>query len=431
MSPVAGPASSESRRSPRRGWVLLLIGLFAVPAMLAAGLWGYAYWANSVPPFRPSLPPPPSPNGYDLAAALFARLPSEPAGNLPRWPEGSPDQLQLAVQPVRPILNDIRSSFSLDWRAGPVLGISQTLPELSAARNCARYFVADAALARHRNDPALAVQRSLDAVELGARLPRGGVMLHALVAAAIHAMGTASIERQGAEIRTTALPLALARVRRIRAAWPPIGEVLEGERLYSLGVITDISQAYRRQSPVVAVRSAWTMVGESGETDWSKLDEALSLWLTPKHRSIENMDRCYRQAIAESRKPLRQRRTIPLPTDPASQLIVPMLPSYENVWWRVHTSLALLETALAVQMHRQEQGRLPSNLAQVSRRWLPKTPLDAWGQPVRYRLQDGEPKIYSLGPDGKDDGARPIEFRRLEAASSGDIVWGTLFPRRR
>jgi hypothetical protein len=429
---VADTAAAERRRSSRRGWFLVLVALFAIPVLLITALWGYGNWANTVPPFRPSLSPQPLPNGYERAAELCARLPAPPAATLPRWPEGPTDQLSAALQPVRPILNDVRTTFDLQWRAPPLLSSNQVSPELSSFRECARCFVAEAAVARSQGHRGLALQRNLDTMELAARIPRGGVMIHGLVSAAVHAIGMAGAERAGLDLPLSDIAAAQARVRRIRAAWPPVGELLEGERLFGLSAITEMGQEYRRQTPVAAVRSAWDQLQGAGENDFSFLDEAISLWLTPKRRVMDNLDQYYRELIAESKKPVRQRKPVPLPDDPVSQLMGPSITSYEPIiWWRVHTSLALLETALAVQAYRQEHGRYPERLAVISRRWLPNTPLDAWGQPIRYRLQASEPQIYSLGPDAKDDGARPIEFRNLQATSTGDLVWGSLLPRRR
>ena len=89
-------------------------------------------------------------------------------------------------------------------------------------------------------------------------------------------------------------------------------------------------------------------------------------------------------------------------------------------------TLALLEVALAVRMHYLEHGRYPARLAEVSRRWLPEVPRDLWDQPIAYHLKNGRPVIYSLGPDGKDDGGQPADPIDLTPATRGDLVFGHL-----
>jgi hypothetical protein len=114
------------------------------------------------------------------------------------------------------------------------------------------------------------------------------------------------------------------------------------------------------------------------------------------------MDRCLRQAVAESKKPVRQWRPVPLPGDLLSRQCLPFSVGMHPVWlWKVHSDLALLEIALAVHMHRLETGRYPARLSEISRRWLPAIPLLPSGQPMAYELKDGRPVISAVEPDGK------------------------------
>src|SRR5207245_1249906 len=95
-------------------------------------------------------------------------------------------------------------------------------------------------------------------------------------------------------------------------------------------------------------------------------------------------------------------------------------------WEREGTHLALLEVALAVRMYYLEHGRYPGRVSEISKKWLPAVPIDLWDQPIAYRLKDGQPIIYSLGPDGKDDGGRPADPIGLTPGSRGDLVFGKM-----
>lgn len=62
---------------------------------------------------------------------------------------------------------------------------------------------------------------------------------------------------------------------------------------------------------------------------------------------------------------------------------------------------------LACELYRRHNGNWPASLADLSPRYLPTVPADRFdGQPLRYRLVDGQPVIYSIGVDGDDDGGR-------------------------
>ena len=83
--------------------------------------------------------------------------------------------------------------------------------------------------------------------------------------------------------------------------------------------------------------------------------------------------------------------------------------------------------AIALEFYRRAHGRFPETLAQLTPTLLPHVPDDRiTGDPVRYRLVNGRPLIYSLGPDGKDDGGHPADANRLTPTTRGDLVFGKL-----
>lgn len=65
-------------------------------------------------------------------------------------------------------------------------------------------------------------------------------------------------------------------------------------------------------------------------------------------------------------------------------------------------------TVLALELFRRREGRWPADLADLEPAYLPALPIDpADGRPLRYRLIDGAPCLYSLGVDADDDAGRP------------------------
>jgi hypothetical protein len=90
-------------------------------------------------------------------------------------------------------------------------------------------------------------------------------------------------------------------------------------------------------------------------------------------------------------------------------LVALQFPAHEKVFQAFARTQAMLRTAtvgVAVERYRLSKGRWPENLAEVGQAALiQEIPTDPYnGEPVRYRrLKDGV-VIYSVGPDGKDDG---------------------------
>jgi hypothetical protein len=63
--------------------------------------------------------------------------------------------------------------------------------------------------------------------------------------------------------------------------------------------------------------------------------------------------------------------------------------------------------AIALELHHRRHGAWPQSLEELTPFPLPKVPLDRFtGQPLRFRLVDGQPLLYSTGVDRDDDGGR-------------------------
>jgi hypothetical protein len=88
--------------------------------------------------------------------------------------------------------------------------------------------------------------------------------------------------------------------------------------------------------------------------------------------------------------------------------------------------------AVALERYRLAHGRFPEKLGELTPTYLAAIPRDLFdGNPLRYRLVDGKPVVYSIGIDGDDDGGRPpaganpdmLAWRRQAGvAADGDLV---------
>jgi hypothetical protein len=69
-------------------------------------------------------------------------------------------------------------------------------------------------------------------------------------------------------------------------------------------------------------------------------------------------------------------------------------------------------TALALELYHRRHGSWPKALTELVPDLLPAVPPDRFtGGPLRYRVVSGRPLLYSVGPDKKDDGGKPIEAK--------------------
>ena len=68
--------------------------------------------------------------------------------------------------------------------------------------------------------------------------------------------------------------------------------------------------------------------------------------------------------------------------------------------------------ALALELYRRRHGNWPRELEELTPDLLPQVPLDRFtGEPLLYRLVDGQPIVYSRAADRDDDGGRPPTVR--------------------
>jgi hypothetical protein len=68
-----------------------------------------------------------------------------------------------------------------------------------------------------------------------------------------------------------------------------------------------------------------------------------------------------------------------------------------------------LLVGIALELHRRESGAYPRRLDDLVPRFLPAVPPDRiTGEPLRYALVEGEPRVWSVGVDRTDNGGRPV-----------------------
>jgi hypothetical protein len=412
------------KQASRSGPLIVVVAVIGIMCSLGLGFLGYWKYATSVPPFKPQLPPMPRPNGYERAAkAAERRSRAKHPPYPPRWPNGTQAELRAQLAPIRPILDEIREAFQLEWRAPPERALypGAAFPDYACFRECARCFCAETTVARGEGDYGTAMQRSLDGMELGAKIPWGGPLTSRLVGLACHALGFSQVERIVPRLPAIAIPAVLNRVRRVRKEWPPASETWENERICTLSLQRDAFLDLPRHPLREQLDSLRSLQQKP------TFLETLQLALTPRRVVLANLDSYYRQRIAESKKPFRQRVPVPAPGDSWSKVWY-LADEPEHTWKYefAQSELAILEVTLAVRLYRLEHGRYPADLRAIDRPRLPTVPVDQWGQPVAYRLKGGKPFIYSLGPDGKDDGGLAANVRHLGKTARGDLVFGKL-----
>jgi hypothetical protein len=224
-------------------------------------------------------------------------------------------------------------------------------------RRLARLMQSEARLAVAEGRRGDAVQIYFDMVRLGCAMGRGGLILDDLVGQAVTFMGLEGLIQICSELTPDGSRRLIRDLDAIDASRESAAEVLSRERAYA----------------------------------WAKASAFLRLQLVLNPTVFRQL------------------------SQPAEQ-------SCEVAHKRTEALIRLLEIDLAVRAYHQEQGAAPDSLAFLIPRYLAKIPVDPFsGRLPIYRQQgDDTWRLYSVGPDGQDDGGSPI--RQFRATSQGDMT---------
>jgi hypothetical protein len=317
------------------------------------------------------------------------------------------------------------------------LGAAVRLPYLAPPRNpndvtgFARYREASrqlSALVRLElieGHPGSAVQRALDAVELGAKMGRGGSLIDSLVGIACAAIGQSAAERCIPRLSAAEAHAAGQRLDGILTQLPEPAEVMREERRQALIWTRSV---FAGRSPIATSPAS---IGDP--TNW--IDDLWArglLVVYPKSWGYAQVDRYWRAMEAELQKPY-PARTPPKPSPPEWDPVLggfsADLGNAQVSFARFRAYLRLLRVELALREYRVQAGAFPTSLQQLVPAPLAQVPQDPFSeQDLRYRRQGAGYLLYSVGPDLKDNGGTPIPWA-AGPASPGDVVAGKLFTR--
>lgn len=415
----------QSRRRPGAGRRWLAFGCVGTASVIVVLLFAYLGIANSLPPPEPDTRVLPSPNGYDACKAAVSSL-SATAGRSPiADPFGDPAALKVALAPQEPALNAVRKALRLPYLRPATTFKVGSRPDaaLTGYRNAARGFAAESRLALTEGQPDVATQHALDAIELGTHVGRGAPVLDNLVGLASITIGLRAAESCTGQLTAEEGRTAGQRLDRILMDMPSVADVFEEERRTQL---IELRRLVRGQYSYAAFSGA-NMPGMPPANRWSETWDELRFYLHPKLRTYHAVDRFYRGVISECAKPAAQRSLPDETGDWLGDLFATPDTSTNAQLEQARAAMRLLRGELALAEFRAAHGSYPASLTELA--GVPPLSLtDPFsGQPLRYRRTGASYLLYSIGPDGKDDGGKPM---RLMSTSSGDLVAGKLFSTR-
>jgi type II secretory pathway pseudopilin PulG len=261
-------------------------------------------------------------------------------------------------------------------------------------------------------------------------MPRGGSLIGMLVGEACQAIGRRKAWEAAGHLNAAQARAEARRLEGIRAYHVPASDVLQEEKWSAQASLLELMR--RKDWPGSLLGMTGNAAENGNEADNGLRAPNFDKWalgtrirLTGKRTIMANYTRYMDQSIAIARQPYATHSVPPtVPSDPVNQLLLPVFAGIRFGEVEAHTQNALLLITLALQAYQKDHGPYPAALSLLTPHYLRNVSDDpfALSGPMHYKRLGNKYLLYSVGPDGIDDGGRAIFNATLPApANPGDI----------
>lgn len=416
------------QKRPKRPWSRSDKLLIIIPAVLAVLACGVFFWNRAVNTLPAPLPPPhpmPAVNARDYYIAATNALVDNNKiyyADTP-WVPGtrsfSPDQhfYSLAakaklVAENGPALSLLHQGFRYPYEETPMRSFSTWFPHLQKIRQLARFLSLAGQTKAAQGDWSGAVSAELDAVQMGETLPRGGPLIGMLVGIACQSIGRKHAWAAVPHLSAAEAQAAARRLESIRAAHVSFADTMQAEKEGTQSSLREVMAQPDWATQLTAGMSGPIQTFSQDPKAWAgNTVNASYVRLIGKGRILSNNAQWMDEAIAQARQPYALHPAMPpLPNDLVNQVLLPSNGKLRLYEVRADTQNALLLATLALQAYHQDHKSYPATLAALAPDYLKAIPTDpfALSGPLRYKRVGAKYALYSVDPDGKDDGGKAI-----------------------
>jgi len=289
------------------------------------------------------------------------------------------------------------------------------------------------------------IARYLDVIQMGIDIQRGGAILIAKIGISAQSAGRAGLWSCLGDNDSSTTRQAAQRLEALISRRVPPTDILREEKWSGQAMILELFQD-----------PGWRFPGDYGYYTYTATttNEKLSLLCTSKRTIMRNYTDYLDMAIIQAKLPYFDRKQQIEPGDIISRSFAEEAGYFARECTRNDTMNALLLVSLALRAYRVDHGHYPNDLKIMVPKYIrdiPDDPFAAKG-PLRYIRSGRSYTLYSIGPDGKDDGGhacmsreririnpktgsskykwvtRPASIGRIRNSTPGDIVAGINLP---
>ena len=407
----------------------IAIGSGAATLALLAGMNYTIAKRNELPNITIPVTPPPSPNAYPLFVgaanrikdskaigyAISNRSPAKPGASAPPASAAAENHVYTLAEKANIVRENqdalvmLRQGFAYGYANPPARSLDAVFPQFAKFREMARLLTLESQVKSAEGDWNGATNSDLDAVEMGVMMPRDGALIADLVGIACEAIGRRRLWDDYKHLDAAQSLAALRRMEKIEAKRFSFAECMVEEKRYGQSALLE---QFRNPQWVPAQMANDTEEAASAEPNTAqKWVGRVGITWIGRRVIFENYTRHMDQIIQDARKPYGLHLPPPpAPTDPINQISAGVFDKSRLRPVQSETENRLLAVSFALQVYRQSQGVYPPSLDAIAANVpanLLTDPFATQGN-LRYRRDGAKYVLYSVGPDGRDDGGRPI-----------------------
>ncbi len=274
----------------------------------------------------------------------------------------------------------------------------------------------------------------LDAIRMGEDIPHGSVLIGELVGIACQAIGRRPMYDTIDHLNAAQSRAVAQRLETVMSRHFSYADTLQEEKWFGQAALLELFYDSKKRNAVIAAES-------NGNSSASAEQSMAMLFFLAygKSRIMNNYTNYMDKSIAMGRQPFGLHLTSPpLPSDPINRALVPVFSQARLKGVDSETQNGLLLVMLALHAYQLEHGHYPALLAALAPSYLKSLPNDPFAVQgtFQYHVKGKNYLLYSVGPDGKDDGGTPIDDATqatnsnanaryfVNMNSTGDVVAG-------
>ena len=427
---MPGAELRRQHRAFRRGIRMTLgaLGGFALLGLLAFGVWRTSLEVEPKVEI-PGVKPTPNQDAYDNFVAAAKSLTREgrdvsvnKKGQIYRTDQKTDREIIYTRHETEALLRanaeglrGFRQGLKFAYQEPQYRSFDTVLSQYASLRALARLMRVEGQARAEQGNISGAVESDLDIIDLGCRVQHSTTIIGRLVGTACQEIGRRDLRTWAERLTAREARSAAQRMEKIEAATTPLADVLREEKWLQLAALIEV---YRSPDWRAKLLNLW----KEEAPDNPQLDEARiramrwALWIADKRDCQDSCKRYWDESIAYVSQPYAAH---PIPPGEPQNVVVTILSEYAmpTLWCRdvgCHTMNALIIVKLALRAYQQEHAEYPASLQDLVKAGiLTRVPMDpfALNAPLRYQRRGTGYALYSIGPDGKDDGGTPLHAK--------------------